>query len=29
MHLESIIMLTVSVLMGVYLLYALLYPEKF
>ena len=29
MHLESIIMLTVSVLTGVYLLYALLRPEKF
>jgi len=29
MHLESIIMLTVSVLTGIYLLYALLRPEKF
>jgi len=29
MSLESIIMLTVSVLTGVYLLYALLRPEKF
>ena len=29
MHLESITMLVVSVLMGIYLLYALLRPEKF
>jgi len=29
MNLESLIMLTVSVLTGVYLLYALLCPEKF
>ncbi len=29
MHLESMIMLAVSVLMMVYLLYALLRPEKF
>jgi len=29
MHLESIIMLAVSVLMMAYLLYALLRPEKF
>ncbi len=29
MHLESIIMLAVSALAGVYLLYALLRPEKF
>jgi len=29
MHLESAIMLTVSALMMVYLLYALLRPEKF
>ena len=29
MNLESIIMLAVSVLTGVYLLYALLRPEKF
>jgi K+-transporting ATPase KdpF subunit len=29
MHPESMIMLAVSVLMGVYLLYALLRPEKF
>ena len=29
MHMESIIMLTVSVLTGIYLLYALLRPEKF
>jgi K+-transporting ATPase KdpF subunit len=29
MHLESLVMLVVSVLMGVYLLYALLCPEKF
>jgi K+-transporting ATPase KdpF subunit len=29
MSLESIIMLAVSVLMGVYLMYALLRPEKF
>ena len=29
MHLESIIMLTVSVLTGIYLLFALLRPEKF
>ena len=29
MSLESIIMLAVSVLTGVYLLYALLRPEKF
>jgi len=29
MHLESIIMLAVSVLAGIYLLYALLRPEKF
>lgn len=29
MSLESIIMLAVSALMGVYLLYALLRPEKF
>jgi K+-transporting ATPase KdpF subunit len=29
MHLESIIMLAVSVLTGIYLLYALLRPEKF
>ena len=29
MNLESLIMLVVSVLMGVYLLYALLRPEKF
>jgi K+-transporting ATPase KdpF subunit len=29
MHPESIIMLAVSVLTGIYLLYALLRPEKF
>jgi K+-transporting ATPase KdpF subunit len=29
MHLESAIMLAVSALMGVYLVYALLRPEKF
>jgi K+-transporting ATPase KdpF subunit len=29
MSLESVIMLAVSVLMGVYLMYALLRPEKF
>jgi K+-transporting ATPase KdpF subunit len=29
MNLESILMLTVSVLLMVYLLYALLQPEKF
>ncbi len=29
MHLESTIMLAVSVLTGIYLLYALLRPEKF
>lgn len=29
MHLESIILLAVSVLLMVYLLYALLRPEKF
>jgi K+-transporting ATPase KdpF subunit len=29
MSLESMIMLAVSVLMGVYLMYALLRPEKF
>jgi K+-transporting ATPase KdpF subunit len=29
MSLESIIMLAISVLMGVYLMYALLRPEKF
>jgi K+-transporting ATPase KdpF subunit len=29
MHLESLIMLIVSVSTGVYLLYALLRPEKF
>jgi K+-transporting ATPase KdpF subunit len=29
MSLESLIMLVVSVLMGVYLMYALLRPEKF
>jgi len=29
MHLESLIMLVVSVLMMAYLLYALLRPEKF
>jgi len=29
MHLESIIMLAVSILMMAYLLYALLRPEKF
>jgi K+-transporting ATPase KdpF subunit len=29
MSLESLIMLAVSVLMGVYLMYALLRPEKF
>ena len=29
MHLESIIMLAVCVLTGVYLFYALLRPEKF
>jgi K+-transporting ATPase KdpF subunit len=29
MNLESIIMLTISALTGVYLLYALLRPEKF
>jgi len=29
MNLESIIMLAVSVLTGVYLIYALLRPEKF
>ena len=29
MNLESLIMLVVSVLMGVYLMYALLRPEKF
>jgi K+-transporting ATPase KdpF subunit len=29
MSLESIIMLAVSILMGVYLMYALLRPEKF
>ncbi len=29
MNLESVIMLTVSVLTGAYLMYALLRPEKF
>jgi K+-transporting ATPase KdpF subunit len=29
MSLESLIMLVVSILMGVYLMYALLRPEKF
>jgi K+-transporting ATPase KdpF subunit len=29
MNLESVIMLAVTVLLGVYLLYALLRPEKF
>ena len=29
MHFESFAMLVVSILMGVYLLYALLRPEKF
>jgi len=29
MHAESFIMLVVSILMGIYLLYALLRPEKF
>ena len=29
MHLESIVMLAVSVATGIYLLYALLRPEKF
>ncbi len=29
MHLESVVMLGVCVLMGVYLFYALLRPEKF
>ncbi len=29
MTLESVVMLTVSVLTGVYLMYALLRPEKF
>jgi K+-transporting ATPase KdpF subunit len=29
MSLESLIMLAISVLMGVYLMYALLRPEKF
>jgi len=29
MNLESLIMLVVSVLMGVYLMYALLRPERF
>ena len=29
MHIESIIMLAICVLMGAYLLYALLRPEKF
>jgi K+-transporting ATPase KdpF subunit len=29
MHVESFIMLVVSILMGIYLLYALLRPEKF
>jgi len=29
MHLESMVMLAVSVLTGIYLLYALLRPEKF
>jgi K+-transporting ATPase KdpF subunit len=29
MSLESMIMLAISVLMGVYLMYALLRPEKF
>ncbi len=29
MHLESVVMLAVCVLMGVYLFYALLRPEKF
>jgi K+-transporting ATPase KdpF subunit len=29
MHVESFAMLVVSVLMGIYLLYALLRPEKF
>jgi len=29
MHLESVIMLVISILMSVYLLYALLRPEKF
>ncbi len=29
MHAESFAMLVVSVLMGIYLLYALLRPEKF
>jgi K+-transporting ATPase KdpF subunit len=29
MHIESFAMLVVSILMGIYLLYALLRPEKF
>ena len=29
MHLESIVMLVVSALLGLYLFYALLRPEKF
>ncbi len=29
MHMESMIMLAICVLIGVYLLYALLRPEKF
>jgi K+-transporting ATPase KdpF subunit len=29
MHFESLAMLVVSILMGIYLLYALLRPEKF
>ncbi|MGA2961323.1 MAG: K(+)-transporting ATPase subunit F [Candidatus Korobacteraceae bacterium] len=29
MHFESFVMLVVSILMGIYLLYALLRPEKF
>ena len=29
MSLESLVMLVVSILMGVYLMYALLRPEKF
>jgi K+-transporting ATPase KdpF subunit len=29
MHVESFAMLVVSILMGIYLLYALLRPEKF
>jgi len=29
MHIESLVMLAVCVLMGIYLVYALLRPEKF